>query len=157
MLRAAPKICDLFFSPSKPPMIEVNGRLSPVGARVLTPDDTLRIAKELVGNNKHAADNLREQGSCDVSYGLAGASRFRVNIFTQRSSFAIVMRVIPSKVPNFTELNLPDELQQGSRPAKWHCTGNWPYRFRQVLYAGRNHGFDQQETLIPNSDHRRPD
>ena len=112
MLRAAPKISDLFFSPSKPPMIEVNGCLSPVGARVLTPDDTLRIAKELVGNNKHAADNLREQGSCDVSYGLAGASRFRVNIFTQRSSFAIVMRVIPSKVPNFTELNLPDELQQ---------------------------------------------
>jgi twitching motility protein PilT len=111
MLRSAPKISDLFFSPGKPPMVEVNGRLSPVGARALTADDTRHIASELVGNNKHAIGNLREQGSCDVSYSLAGASRFRVNVFMQRGSCAIVMRVIPSKVPTFAELNLPAELQ----------------------------------------------
>jgi hypothetical protein len=47
-------------------MVEVNGRLSAVGGRMLTPDDTRQIAAELVGNNKHALGNLREQGSCDV-------------------------------------------------------------------------------------------
>src|SRR5690349_2125983 len=47
MLRSAPRISDLFFSPGKPPMVEVNGKLAPVGARVLTPDDTRHISSEL--------------------------------------------------------------------------------------------------------------
>lgn len=111
MLRSAPKISDLFFSPGKPPMVEVNGRLAPVGSRALTPEDARHIAAELIGNNKHALGNLREQGSCDVSYSLPGTSRFRVNVFMQRGSCAIVMRVIPSKIPSFSELNLPAELQ----------------------------------------------
>ena len=112
MLRAAPKISDLFFSPGKPPMVEVNGKLAAVGARTLTPDDTRHIAAELIANNKHSLGNLKEHGSCDVSYSLPGASRFRVNVFMQRGSCAIVMRVIPTKVPSFAELNLPGELQQ---------------------------------------------
>jgi twitching motility protein PilT len=112
MLHKSAKISDLFFSPGKPPMVEINGRLTPIGPRALTPDDTRHIASELIGDNKNALDNLREQGSCDVSYSLPGASRFRVNVFMQRGSCAIVMRVIPSKVPGFEELNLPAELQQ---------------------------------------------
>ena len=112
MLRKSAKISDLFFSPGKPPMVEINGRLTPTGSRALTPNDTRHIAAELIGSNKHALENLREQGSCDVSYSLPGASRFRVNVFMQRGSCAIVMRVIPSKVPDFEELNLPTELQQ---------------------------------------------
>jgi twitching motility protein PilT len=112
MLRSAPKISDLFFSPGKPPMVEVNGTLAPVGARILTPDDTRHIASELIANNKHSLGNLKDQGSCDVSYSLAGSSRFRVNVFMQRGTCAVVMRVIPSRVPTFAELNLPAELQQ---------------------------------------------
>jgi twitching motility protein PilT len=112
MLRSAPKISDLFFSPGKPPMVEVNGKLAPVGARTLTPDDTRHISSELIGNNKHALGNLKDQGSCDVSYSLPGSSRFRVNVFMQRGTCAVVMRVIPSRVPGFEELNLPSELRQ---------------------------------------------
>jgi len=93
-------------------MIEVNGRLVATGPRALTPEDTRHIASELIGGNQTALDNLREQGSCDVSYSLPGASRFRVNVFMQRGTRAIVMRVIPSKVPSFDELNLPEELKQ---------------------------------------------
>ena len=93
-------------------MVEINGRLSPTGPRPLSADDTCHIASELIGNNKHALGELREKGSCDVSYSLPGASRFRVNVFMQRGSCAIVMRVIPSKVPSFAELNLPEELQK---------------------------------------------
>lgn len=81
MLRTAPKISDLFFTPGKPPLIEVSGKLAPTGTRVLTSEDTQRIASDLIGNNQHALANLKELGSCDVSYSLQGAHRFRVNIF----------------------------------------------------------------------------
>ena len=111
MLRTSPKISDLFFSPGKPPLVEISGKLAPAGAtRVLTNDDTRRIGSDLIGSNQEAIDNLKQLGSCDVSYSLAGAHRFRVNVFMQRGSCAIVMRVIPSKIPDFATLNLPDEL-----------------------------------------------
>jgi twitching motility protein PilT len=111
MLRTSPKISDLFFSPGKPPLVEISGKLASAGAtRVLTNDDTRRIGSDLIGSNQEAIDNLKQLGSCDVSYSLSGAHRFRVNVFMQRGSCAIVMRVIPSKIPDFATLNLPDEL-----------------------------------------------
>jgi twitching motility protein PilT len=55
---------------------------------------------------------LREQGYCDVSYGLPGLARFRVNIFIQRGSCAVVMRVIPTVVPDFETLALPSQLRE---------------------------------------------
>ncbi len=63
-----------------------------------------------MGDNAHAIENLKTLGSCDVSYSLPGANRFRVNIFMQRGTCAVVMRVIPGKVPDFAALNLPAEL-----------------------------------------------
>jgi twitching motility protein PilT len=93
-------------------LVEINGRLAPTGARALTAADTRRIASDLIGDNKHALDTLREQGSCDVSYSLPSAARFRVNIFMQRGSCAVVMRVIPGKIPDFASLNLPTELKE---------------------------------------------
>jgi twitching motility protein PilT len=113
MLKTSSKVSDLFFTPGRPPLVELNGHLEPVagpGLKVLTPDDTRRIAAELIGNNKNAVATLRDSGSCDVSYSLPGASRFRVNVFMQRGSCAVVMRVIPSKIPDFASLNLPEEL-----------------------------------------------
>jgi twitching motility protein PilT len=111
MLRTSAKISDLFFSPGKPPLVEINGKLTPAGAtRALTGEDTRRIASDLIGNNEDARDNLSKLGSCDVSYSLPGSNRFRVNIFMQRGTCAVVMRVIPGKVPDFESLNLPAEL-----------------------------------------------
>ena len=112
MLQTSSKISDLFLSPGKPPLVEINGRLEPTGPRALTAEDTRRIAADLIGDNKHALDGLRELGSCDVSYSLPNAARFRVNIFMQRGSCAVVMRVIPSKIPDFASLNLPEELKE---------------------------------------------
>jgi twitching motility protein PilT len=113
MLKLSPKISDLFFTPGKPPLVEISGKLTP-GApiRPLTVDDTRRIAAELIGDNPHALSNLKDLGSCDVSYSLPGANRFRVNVFMQRGSCAIVMRVIPGVVPDFDMLNLPAELKK---------------------------------------------
>src|ERR1700691_4108055 len=113
MLKASPKISDLFFSPGKPPLVEITGKLIPAGgARALTSEDTRRIANDLIGANQLAVDNLKELGSCDVSYSLPGSNRFRVNIFMQRGSCAVVMRVIPGKVPDYESLDLPAELEK---------------------------------------------
>jgi twitching motility protein PilT len=113
MLKTSSKISDLFFSPGKPPLVEINGKLTPAGsARALTSEDTRRIAADFMANNQHAMDNLKNLGSCDVSYSLPGSNRFRVNIFMQRGTCAVVMRVIPGKVPDFALLNLPSELEK---------------------------------------------
>ncbi|HSS96874.1 MAG TPA: PilT/PilU family type 4a pilus ATPase [Terriglobales bacterium] len=115
VLRANEQISDLIFSPGRPPQIEVHGQLIPIhapGLESMTPDDTRRIASDLIGNNKQAINILREQGSCDISYGLPGMARFRVNVFIQRGSCAIVMRVIPTAIPDFAALNLPLQLKE---------------------------------------------
>lgn len=115
MLRASEKVSDLIFSPGRPPQVEIHGQLTAVeisGASVLSADDTRRIAADLIGTNKQAINTLREQGSCDVSYGLPGMARFRVNVFIQRGSCAIVMRVIPTVIPSFSSLRLPAQLEE---------------------------------------------
>jgi twitching motility protein PilT len=128
MLRAAPKISDLIFSPGRAPQVEVNGELVQLkipGVGILKPDDTARIAADLMGRSKHALDKLKEEGSCDISYSVPKLSRFRVNIFTQRGSCGIVMRVIPTDVPDFRSLNLPKELNEAAalRPGIVLVTG----------------------------------
>ncbi|MGB7599944.1 MAG: PilT/PilU family type 4a pilus ATPase [Candidatus Sulfotelmatobacter sp.] len=113
MLRAAEKISDLIFSPGRPPQVQVYGQLIPVqvpGLSNLTADDTRHIAADLIGDNKQAVATLREHGSCDVSYGLPGVARFRVNIFIQRGSCAVVMRVISTLIPDLASLGLPAHL-----------------------------------------------
>ncbi|MGA8272722.1 MAG: PilT/PilU family type 4a pilus ATPase [Candidatus Sulfotelmatobacter sp.] len=113
MLRASARVSDLIFSPGSLPHIEVSGQLVPVkitGLPPLSPEDTRRISEELIGGNQQALAALREQGSCDISYSLPGECRFRVNIFVQRGSHAIVMRVIPKSIPSFAELKLPPQL-----------------------------------------------
>jgi twitching motility protein PilT len=113
MLRAADKISDLIFSPGRPPQVQVYGQLIAVqvpGMSTLTPDDTRHLAADLIGDNKQAVATLREHGSCDISFGLPGVARFRVNIFIQRGSCAVVMRVIPTGIPDFASLRLPAHL-----------------------------------------------
>jgi twitching motility protein PilT len=113
MLRATEKVSDLIFSPGRPPQVEVYGQLMAVqgsGLGVLTADDTRRIASDLIGDNKQAINMLREHGSCDISFGLPGLARFRVNVFIQRGSCAVVMRVIPTTIPEFSALGLPPQL-----------------------------------------------
>src|ERR1700738_194577 len=115
MLRAADKISDLIFSPGRPPQVQVYGQLIPVqveGMTLLNPDDTRHIAVDLIGDNKQAITTLREHGACDVSYGLPGLARFRVNVFIQRGSCAVVMRVIPTAIPDFASLRLPPQLAE---------------------------------------------
>jgi twitching motility protein PilT len=113
MLGVSKQVSDLIFSPGRPPQVELNGELTPVkipAVPILTPDATAQIAIDLIGKNKIAVEKLRTEGSCDISYSLRGMSRFRVNVFQQRGTCAIVMRVIPTDIPDFDTYNLPTQL-----------------------------------------------
>ena len=113
MIAAAKDASDLIFSPGRAPQVDMHGGLIQLkisGVGVLTPEDTARIAADLIGRNSIALQKLKEQGSCDISYSLPKVSRFRVNVFTQRGTCAIVMRVIASSIPDFKSLNLPEAL-----------------------------------------------
>src|SRR5688500_3296752 len=106
-------ISDLIFSPGRPPQVEKHGELVPVsipGLTALRPEDTARVARDLIGSNEQAQRSLTEHGACDLSYAVPERGRFRVNIFKQRGSYAIVMRVIASKIPTIAELKLPAAL-----------------------------------------------
>ena len=118
MLDSGAGISDLIFSPGRPPQVEKHGDLSAVvlpTLPVLRPDDTARIAKDLITGNEQAIKSLREQGACDLSYSLPERCRFRVNVFRQRGTYAIVMRVIASKIPSLADLNLPSVLTEAAK------------------------------------------
>ncbi|MFB3814484.1 MAG: type IV pilus twitching motility protein PilT [Terriglobales bacterium] len=116
MLRADKNVSDLIMSPGRPPQVEAAGELVPVpNLPALTPTDTARIAGDLLGRNKHAIECLNNDGAADLSYSIAKVGRFRVNIFRQRGTYAIVMRVIPPTVPTFAELKLPAQLAEIAR------------------------------------------
>jgi twitching motility protein PilT len=113
MLLVSKQISDLIFSPGRMPQVELNGQLKEVniaGVGKMMPENTRRIATDLIGNNALVADKLEKEGSADLSYSLPGIARFRVNIFRQRSTLAIVMRVIPQTIPDFATLGLPPQL-----------------------------------------------
>ncbi|MGA9882161.1 MAG: PilT/PilU family type 4a pilus ATPase [Candidatus Acidiferrales bacterium] len=128
MLQAAPRTSDLIFSPGRAPQVELHGnlvQLNIAGVGLLGSEDTARIAADLIGRNKAAVEKLKSDGSCDISYSLPKVSRFRVNVFTQRGSCAIVMRVVASSVPDFKSLNLPAQLNEAAalRPGIVLVTG----------------------------------
>ena len=115
MLKSGSHVSDLIFSPGRAPQIEVSGELVELkfkGLECLSADDTRLIAHDLIGKNDHPLRKLETDGSADLSYGLPGVGRFRVNVFRQRGTYAIVMRVIPMDIPGFEKLNLPAVLRE---------------------------------------------
>jgi twitching motility protein PilT len=89
----------------------INGRLVPLTKQRLTPEQTKAIALRLIPNEEDRA-RIEKIRDYDCSWGMPGIGRFRVNILRQRSSFMIVMRVIPFDVPTFESLKLPVALAQ---------------------------------------------
>jgi twitching motility protein PilT len=113
MLLVSDKISDLNFSVGQQPQVEVNGKLTsvqPLGLQKLSPYQTEIIAMSLMEGNPDAALRLANTGSVDLSYSLPAKIRFRVNIFQQRGTYSIVMRVIPTEIPTLGSLNLPAQL-----------------------------------------------
>lgn len=95
---------DLHLTVGISPIIRVNGKLTSIEENKLTPSDTEKYAREILG--EHYSEYI-SRGEIDTSYSIPGLGRFRVNVFKQRDSDAIAIRVISLKVPTLNDLNHP--------------------------------------------------
>jgi twitching motility protein PilT len=103
------QVSDLHFKVGTPPLIRVRGELEPAPYPALAPEDTRRIALALA--KEDARIRIDEIRDYDTAYTISGGTRFRVNIFRQRDTFAIVLRVIAARIPTVQELHLPPILE----------------------------------------------
>src|SRR2546430_21081 len=113
MLKMSERVSDLNFSVGRQPQVEIDGALTPVnfpGLPRLTPYQTEMIAVHMLRGDRELTRTLVTNGSVDLSYSIPQKTRFRVNIFAQRGTHAIVLRVIPDSIPSLEGLKLPPEL-----------------------------------------------
>ena len=113
MLKMSDRVSDLNFSVGRAPQVEVDGQLVPInfpGLPKLTPYQTEMIAMYMLRGDRELTRTLMTNGSVDLSYSIPQKTRFRVNIFSQRGTYAIVLRVIPEGIPTLDSLNMPSEL-----------------------------------------------
>ncbi|WP_428909276.1 type IV pilus twitching motility protein PilT [Niallia sp. Krafla_26] len=96
---------DLHITTGITPIVRINGKLKRIGVEKLTPEDTLRMAKEITTEVQF--ERFLNDGELDFSYSFQGICRFRVNMYRQRGSIGIVCRVINSEIPTIESLNLP--------------------------------------------------
>ncbi len=116
MLDSQPEVSDLLFTVDKPLQVEAYGDLKPVPLEMpiekLSPFQTEMVALNLVGENQwHLVDLLR-RGSCDTAYTLTDKARFRINIFSQRGNYSIVLRKLNTVIPTLESLKFPDIIKQ---------------------------------------------
>ncbi len=102
---------DIHLKVSTPILFRVNGVLQEVKSPPLTPDDTRSIVGLIVGGAEPPVDPDAVR-DWDGSYSVNGVGRFRVNVYRQRNTFAVVLRVIPFEVPTFDTLGLPEVLRE---------------------------------------------
>jgi twitching motility protein PilT len=111
MLESYDNVSDLNMTVDKPFQVEASGQLMPVPLRPsidrITPFQSEIFALNLIDGDRRLTRILLEEGSCDSSYQLAGKARFRVNIFSQKGCYSIVMRQLATRIPTVEELDLP--------------------------------------------------
>src|SRR5277367_1961457 len=116
MLDSAPEVSDLLFTVDRPLQIESSGELKPVACdppiEKLTPFQTEMIALNLVGENQWHIKDLLRTGSCDSAYTVMDKARFRINIFSQRGNYSIVLRKLNTKIPSLEGLSMPEIINQ---------------------------------------------
>ena len=112
MLDSHENISDLNITVGKPFQVESDGVLTQVDLESpleeLTPFQTEIFAMNLINRDRRLTEILLNEGSCDLSYQLAGKARFRVNVFSQRGNYSVVLRKLETKIPTLKELNLPE-------------------------------------------------
>ncbi len=112
MLDAFGNVSDLNITVGKPFQVESSGELTGIEMdppfHKLTPFQTEIFALNLINQDRRLTDILLTEGSCDLSYELPGKARFRVNIFSQRSNYSIVLRKLETKIPTCKQLALPE-------------------------------------------------
>jgi len=112
MLDSYDNVSDLNITVGKAFQVETSGELAAVDMEPrfdeITPFQAEIFALNLLNQNRRLTENLLLEGSCDSSYELPGKARFRVNIFSQRSNYSIVLRKLATKIPTCQELGIPE-------------------------------------------------
>jgi len=116
MLDSQPDVSDLLFAVDRPLQVESFGELKSAQidppVEKLTPFQTELIALNLIGDNRwHIADLIRH-GSCDAAYTIPDKARFRINVFSQRGNYSIVLRKLNTVIPSMDKLKLPDVISK---------------------------------------------
>ena len=101
---------DLHITTGIAPTIRVDGRLMPLPAEPLAPQDTKRLCYSIL--TEAQKQRFEEEKELDLSFGVKGMSRFRANIYMQRGAVAGAFRTIPFRVRTFDELGLPSVLKE---------------------------------------------
>ncbi len=102
---------DIHLKAGLPPMFRVDGRLMPLkDARRLPPEEVSRMALGMMNNFQK--ERFKEYNEIDLAYGVPGIGRFRVNVFQQRGTVGIVLRVIPYRISSLDQLMLPDIIKK---------------------------------------------
>ncbi len=99
------KASDIHITVGLPIVFRINGELVKQDQNELTPTDTEEIAQLML--NERQLKELREKGEIDISYSTPGVGRFRINVYKQRGSYGIAIRIIPLEIPTIEELGLP--------------------------------------------------
>jgi twitching motility protein PilT len=119
MLDSQQEVSDLLFTIGKPLQVEAAGELKPVACdpplASLTPFQTEMVALNLLGENQWHIEDLLRRGSCDSAYTLADKARFRINIFSQRGNYSVVLRKLNTAIPSLESLNLPEILRSAPK------------------------------------------
>lgn len=119
VLNQAPGLSDIIFTVGKPVQAEVNGELGDVpldpDPGLLVPWQVESMAVCMLSGNMRLYQDLVRSGSCDLSYELPGQGRFRVNIFNQKGSMALVMRKLPTQIPTMEALQMPAVFRDMAR------------------------------------------
>jgi twitching motility protein PilT len=112
MLDSHNNVSDLNITVGRPFQVESSGQLTGVPfdppIENLTPFQTEVFAMNLINQDRRLTEILLTGGSCDSSYELPGKARFRVNIFSQRGNYSIVLRKLETRIPTCKDLNLPE-------------------------------------------------
>jgi len=105
---------DLFIKAESPPALRVHGRIVPTDLPALTADDTKRLANSIM--NEQQIEAFEGYHELDLAFTLADVARFRCNIYVQRGSHSMVLRIVPLEIKQIEELGLPKVLDDMSRP-----------------------------------------
>ena len=118
MLEAFGNISDLNITVGKACQVESSGELTAVPIdppiEMLTPFQAEIFALNLINSDRRLTEILIQQGSCDCSYFLVGKARFRVNIFSQRGNYTVVLRKLETRIPSIEDLKLPGQFAKAA-------------------------------------------
>ena len=103
---------DIHLTAGKPVVFRIDGELIEIPGPKLMPQDVEEFAMPLFENNPRLLEEFRRDGEIDFSFSLIGKSRFRVNVFHQRGSVAVAMRLLPFRIPAPEELGLPESVKE---------------------------------------------